>query len=207
MPSLCNLQFTRQYKFQASTKRSLPGPPQTVHQPSHLVHFALNIWKLGSIYCSEIVLTNFPFHFVEKQILLRRGSTGILDSSEASSALWRLAVAVDILRVSRRLAPLAFAAASGYVKALIFKVPQFGGRFASFGTTEPPSSAVTLWHSCRGERGGDRGTTVVKALCYKSEGRWFNTSWCQWTFFDIKSFRCGGTVVKVLCYKSESCYK
>ena len=30
--------------------------------------------------------------------------------------------------------------------------------------------------------GGDRGSTVVKVLCYKSEGRWFDTSWCQWIF-------------------------
>jgi len=25
---------------------------------------------------------------------------------------------------------------------------------------------------------GDRGSTVVKVLCYKSEGRWFDRSWC-----------------------------
>ena len=29
---------------------------------------------------------------------------------------------------------------------------------------------------------GDRGGTVVKVLCYKSEGRWFGPSWCQWIF-------------------------
>ena len=29
---------------------------------------------------------------------------------------------------------------------------------------------------------GDRGSTVVKVLCYKSEGRWFDPSWCQWSF-------------------------
>jgi len=29
---------------------------------------------------------------------------------------------------------------------------------------------------------GDRGTTVVKLLCYKSEGRWFDPSWCQRIF-------------------------
>jgi hypothetical protein len=29
---------------------------------------------------------------------------------------------------------------------------------------------------------GDRGGTVVKVLCYKSEGRWFDTRWCQWNF-------------------------
>ena len=31
---------------------------------------------------------------------------------------------------------------------------------------------------------------MVKVLCYKSEGRRFDPSWCQWIFFfDIKSFR------------------
>jgi len=30
---------------------------------------------------------------------------------------------------------------------------------------------------------------VVKALCYKSEGRWFDPSWCQWNFSLTKSFR------------------
>ena len=29
---------------------------------------------------------------------------------------------------------------------------------------------------------GDRGGTVVKVLCYKSESRWFDPSWCQWIF-------------------------
>ena len=30
---------------------------------------------------------------------------------------------------------------------------------------------------------------MVKVLCYKSEGRWFDLNWCQWIFIDIKSFR------------------
>jgi len=29
---------------------------------------------------------------------------------------------------------------------------------------------------------GGRGGTVVKALCYKSEGRWFDSRWCHWNF-------------------------
>jgi len=29
---------------------------------------------------------------------------------------------------------------------------------------------------------GDRGSTVVKVLCYKSVGRWFDPSWCHWNF-------------------------
>jgi len=29
---------------------------------------------------------------------------------------------------------------------------------------------------------GDRGNTVFKVLCYKSEGPWFDPSWCQWIF-------------------------
>jgi len=36
---------------------------------------------------------------------------------------------------------------------------------------------------------GDRGSTVVKVLYYKSDGRWFDPSWCQWNFIYIKSFR------------------
>jgi len=28
---------------------------------------------------------------------------------------------------------------------------------------------------------GDRGT-VVKVLCYKSEGGWFDSRWCHWNF-------------------------
>ena len=29
---------------------------------------------------------------------------------------------------------------------------------------------------------GDRGSTVVKVLCYKSEGHWFDSRWCHWNF-------------------------
>ena len=29
---------------------------------------------------------------------------------------------------------------------------------------------------------GNRGGTVIKVLCYKSEGHWFNPSWCHWNF-------------------------
>jgi len=28
----------------------------------------------------------------------------------------------------------------------------------------------------------DRDGTVVKALCYKSEGRWFDSIWYHWNF-------------------------
>jgi len=28
----------------------------------------------------------------------------------------------------------------------------------------------------------DRSSALVKALCYKSEGRWFDPSWCHWNF-------------------------
>ena len=31
--------------------------------------------------------------------------------------------------------------------------------------------------------------TVVKVLYYKSEGRWFDPSWCHWIFIYIISFR------------------
>ena len=29
---------------------------------------------------------------------------------------------------------------------------------------------------------GDRGSTVVKVLCYKLEGRWFDSRWGHWNF-------------------------
>jgi len=29
---------------------------------------------------------------------------------------------------------------------------------------------------------GDRGSVVVKVLCYKSEDRWFDSWWCYWNF-------------------------
>ena len=29
---------------------------------------------------------------------------------------------------------------------------------------------------------GDRGSTVVKVLCYKSESRWLDPRWCHWNF-------------------------
>ena len=31
-------------------------------------------------------------------------------------------------------------------------------------------------------RNGDHSSTMVKVLCYKSEGRWFDPSWCHWNF-------------------------
>jgi hypothetical protein len=32
------------------------------------------------------------------------------------------------------------------------------------------------------ERIADRGGTVVKVLCYKSVGRWFDSRWSHWNF-------------------------
>jgi len=29
---------------------------------------------------------------------------------------------------------------------------------------------------------GDSGSTAIKVLCYKSEGRWFDSIWCHWNF-------------------------
>ena len=47
---------------------------------------------------------------------------------------------------------------------------------------------VTLWFRCGGVvsvcrlRPHASACTVVKVLCYKSEGRWFDPTWCQWNF-------------------------
>ena len=40
---------------------------------------------------------------------------------------------------------------------------------------------VWIW-SGTGSLMGNRGSTVVKVLCYKSEGRWFDPTWCHWNF-------------------------
>jgi len=29
---------------------------------------------------------------------------------------------------------------------------------------------------------GDRGSTVVKVMCYKSKARWLDSRWCHWNF-------------------------
>ena len=36
---------------------------------------------------------------------------------------------------------------------------------------------------------GDRGGTVVKVMCYKSEGRWIDPSWCPWNTFSALGSR------------------
>ena len=36
---------------------------------------------------------------------------------------------------------------------------------------------------------GDRGSTLVKVLCYKSESRWFDPRWCRWNFSLTYSLR------------------
>jgi hypothetical protein len=35
---------------------------------------------------------------------------------------------------------------------------------------------------------GDRGGTVIKVLRYKSEGRCFDSRWCNWNFLLTQSF-------------------
>jgi hypothetical protein len=43
------------------------------------------------------------------------------------------------------------------------------------------SFACNIYHP-NTNSAGDRGVTVVKVLCYKSEGRWFDSRWCHWNF-------------------------
>ena len=48
-------------------------------------------------------------------------------------------------------------------------------------TNTPPTKLISrrIFVKLLGIREGDRCSTVVKVLCYKSEGRWFDPSWCQ----------------------------
>ena len=48
-----------------------------------------------------------------------------------------------------------------------------------------PDPSPALWRAWRSIHGG----TVVKVLCYKSEGRWFDPSWCHCNFLLTKRFR------------------
>jgi hypothetical protein len=41
---------------------------------------------------------------------------------------------------------------------------------------------VFLSHTYNSQVGTADGGTVVKVLCYKSEGRWFDSRWCHWNF-------------------------
>ena len=48
------------------------------------------------------------------------------------------------------------------------------------------NDAVGSSHRCfdtwTSSKWGPHGGTVVKALCYKSKGRWFDSRWCHWDF-------------------------
>jgi hypothetical protein len=41
---------------------------------------------------------------------------------------------------------------------------------------------LTFWPNRVIIKGTADGGTVVKVLRYKSEGRWFNSRWCNWNF-------------------------
>jgi len=45
--------------------------------------------------------------------------------------------------------------------------------------------------------------SVVKVLCYKSEGRWLDPSWCQWIFHLHKILPIGGPEVDSASSKNE----
>ena len=59
------------------------------------------------------------------------------------------------------------------------KTAQDGGRVVSFMYRLPlsPQDILPVLISVE-----DRGGTVVKVLCYKSEVRWFVPIWCHWIF-------------------------
>ena len=53
-------------------------------------------------------------------------------------------------------------------------------------------SSVYIWNRIvllTDRKLGDRGGTVVKVLCYKLEGLWFDPRWCHWNFLLTYSLR------------------
>jgi hypothetical protein len=68
----------------------------------------------------------------------------------------------------------------------------FGLHKPSSGNYSPRLAKITF--QCYGgirchSTEGDRGYTVVKALCYISEGRCFDPKWCHWNFSLTYSFQ------------------
>jgi len=53
---------------------------------------------------------------------------------------------------------------------------------AELQTKWPKKAWKTFHRNLPGNTEVNRGGTVVKVLCYKSEGRWFDPSWCHWNF-------------------------
>jgi len=72
---------------------------------------------------------------------------------------------------------------------------------------EKTSCILTVWRNWNStslgecyDIKGDRGITVVKVLCYKSEGHWFDPSWCQWIFAISTQVFLGFPVPKSKCW-------
>jgi len=66
----------------------------------------------------------------------------------------------------------------GAVLQTLFGVMHFYEIFNYFGVTDycKLSKYFSIVYVCMW------GTAVAQVLCYKSEGRWFDPSWCQWVF-------------------------
>ena len=98
--------------------------------------------------------------------------------------------------------PFALATLCHYLPPYIFRVHcfRFLVQFLSmFVQSQRVPSSGSCFHSPNGEASyntystkmngnrvtGNRGGTVVKVMCYKSEGCWFDSRWCHWNFFPI----------------------
>ena len=75
-----------------------------------------------------------------------------------------------------------------FIRQFLVLVPwlSFLARCCVFGTAMSikRSSFVFLYIKVMSDRlkGENHGSTEVKVLCYKSEGRWFDPSWCHRNF-------------------------
>jgi len=57
------------------------------------------------------------------------------------------------------------------------------GRFRPDPARKLSANPYDIYNCCMySEKVGDRGSTAVKVLFYKSEGRWFDSRWCHWNF-------------------------
>jgi hypothetical protein len=57
------------------------------------------------------------------------------------------------------------------IRTLVIQIADYPGQLGPSGKYVENSTKL-----------GNRGSTVVKVLCYKSQGRWFDSRWCRWIF-------------------------
>ena len=145
-----------------------------------LSFFVISFWEFLDIQQS--------FFFILFYIYLIHSRPGSKTCSEAASSMWATKASCTCLFTKLNLSgPLMHPAA---VSSVFCNTLTFDFYFRSCCVTDTLETGVwfldhTWTHRshCKSMYSPPpRGSTVVKVLCYKSQGRWFDPSWCKWIF-------------------------